>query len=113
MKFFIDTANIDQIREAASTGIIDGVTTNPSLLAREEGSYRDILKEICSIVSGPVSAEVTALDAEGPAVKQRLDECEHKQQHASDPEIKRVERHQAFGEIEDKFEMDVSSVKKP
>ena len=46
MKFFIDTANIEQIREAASTGIIDGVTTNPTLLSREEGSYRDILKEI-------------------------------------------------------------------
>jgi len=65
MKFFLDTANIDQIREAATLGIVDGVTTNPTLLSREEGSYRDILKEICSIVSGPVSAEVTALDAEG------------------------------------------------
>jgi len=74
MKFFIDTANIEQIREAASTGIIDGVTTNPTLLSREEGSYRDILKEICSIVSGPVSAEVTSLDAEG-MVKEGKELC--------------------------------------
>lgn len=65
MKFFIDTANIEQIREAASLGILDGVTTNPTLLSREKGSFRGILKEICSIVPGPVSAEVVALDAEG------------------------------------------------
>jgi transaldolase len=67
MKFFIDTANVDEIREAASLGLLDGVTTNPSLLSREagKGSFSDILKEICSIVPGPVSAEVVALDAEG------------------------------------------------
>lgn len=65
MKFFIDTANIEDIREAASLGIIDGVTTNPTLLSREKGTYKDILKEICSILPGPVSAEVVSLDAEG------------------------------------------------
>jgi transaldolase len=65
MKFFLDTANIEQIREAASLGIVDGVTTNPTLLSRETGTYRDVLKEICSIVSGPVSAEVVSQDAEG------------------------------------------------
>jgi len=65
MKFFIDTANISEIREAAALGIIDGVTTNPTLLSKEKGTYKDILKEICSIVPGPVSAEVVSLDAEG------------------------------------------------
>lgn len=67
MKFFLDTANVDEIREAASWGMVDGVTTNPTLLAREreKGSFRDILREICSIVHGPVTAEVVSLDAEG------------------------------------------------
>ncbi len=65
MKFFIDTANLDEIREASAMGVLDGVTTNPSLMAREEGEPREILAEICRIVPGPVSAEVIALDAEG------------------------------------------------
>lgn len=65
MKFFVDTANIPEIRELAEMGIIDGVTTNPSLVAREKGSYDDMLREICDIVDGPISAEVTALDVEG------------------------------------------------
>jgi transaldolase len=67
MKFFIDTANVDEIREAAALGLLDGVTTNPSLLAREadKGTVTETLKEICSIVPGPVSAEVVSLDAEG------------------------------------------------
>jgi transaldolase len=65
MKFFIDTANLADIREAASLGIIDGVTTNPTLLSKEKGSYKELLKEICSIVQGPVSAEVVSLEAEG------------------------------------------------
>jgi transaldolase len=65
MKFFIDTASVSEIQEAASVGLLDGVTTNPSLLAKESGSPREILKEICKIVEGPVSAEVTALDHEG------------------------------------------------
>ena len=65
MKFFIDTANIDEIKEAASIGILDGVTTNPSLISREEGHPTDILKQICQIVDGPISAEVVALDWEG------------------------------------------------
>lgn len=65
MKFFIDTANIDEIREAASLGIVDGVTTNPSLVAKEGRSFHDVVREIASIVDGPISAEVTALDAPG------------------------------------------------
>lgn len=66
MKFFIDTANIDEIAEAASLGIIDGVTTNPTLLAKEKGrgDFRAILKQICEIVKGPVSAEVVGTDVE-------------------------------------------------
>ncbi|MBN2424575.1 MAG: fructose-6-phosphate aldolase [Calditrichaceae bacterium] len=65
MKFFIDTANIDEIKEAASIGILDGVTTNPTLVSREKGKPVDIYKQICEIVDGPVSAEVIALDWEG------------------------------------------------
>lgn len=65
MKFFIDTANIDQIREAAALGVLDGVTTNPSLVAKEQGKFEDIIREICEIVDGPISAEVVAVDHEG------------------------------------------------
>jgi transaldolase len=60
MKIFVDTANVKEIREAQAMGILDGVTTNPSLLSKESGDFRDILKEICSIVPGPVSAEVVS-----------------------------------------------------
>jgi transaldolase len=62
MKFFIDTAEIKDIRELAATGLVDGVTTNPSLVAKSGRQFVDVIKEICSIVSGPVSAEVTATD---------------------------------------------------
>jgi transaldolase len=62
MKFFIDTAEIKDIRELAATGLVDGVTTNPSLVAKSGRQFVDVIKEICSIISGPVSAEVTATD---------------------------------------------------
>jgi len=65
MKFFIDTANVGEIKKAAELGVLDGVTTNPSLLAKEDGNFRDILTRICEIVNGPISAEVTAIDVEG------------------------------------------------
>jgi transaldolase len=65
MKIFLDTADIEEIRIAARWGILDGVTTNPSLYAKVGGSYEDILKEICRITSGPVSAEVVAEDIDG------------------------------------------------
>jgi transaldolase len=65
MKIFLDTANVEEIREAATLGLVDGVTTNPSLLAKEKAPYREVLSEICSIVEGPVSAEVVATDAPG------------------------------------------------
>lgn len=65
MKFFIDTANIDEIREANALGVLDGVTTNPSLVAKEGVSFHDRLQEITNEVSGSVSAEVIAEDAEG------------------------------------------------
>jgi len=65
MKLFIDTANLDQIKEAQSWGLLDGVTTNPTLLSREKGNFRDILHSICEIVDGPVSGEVVSLDSEG------------------------------------------------
>lgn len=64
MEFFIDTANLDQIKEMKELGIIDGVTTNPTLLAREGADPEDQLKKICEIVKGPVSAEVIALKSE-------------------------------------------------
>ena len=65
MKLFIDTGNIKDIETLAALGIIDGVTTNPSLLAKEPGDYRQNLKKICDIVKGPVSGEVTATDFAG------------------------------------------------
>ena len=65
MKLFVDTANVKEIEALAALGILDGVTTNPSLLARESGDYRQILGQMCQIVQGPVSAEVVATDTEG------------------------------------------------
>lgn len=65
MKFFIDTANIAEIREAASMGVLDGVTTNPSLVAKEGKDFRKLLEEICAIVDGPISAEVISTDFDG------------------------------------------------
>jgi len=65
VKIFIDTANVDEIREAATLGILDGVTTNPSLIAREGKDFHSVLREIVSIVNGPISAEVTATDRDG------------------------------------------------
>ena len=67
MKFYIDTANVDEIRKANDMGIIAGVTTNPSLIAKEGRDYAETLKEITSIVDGPISGEVkaTTLDAAG------------------------------------------------
>lgn len=62
MKFFIDTGNIKEIRQAAELAILDGVTTNPSLIAKESKPFKEAILEICSIVNGPVSAEVTALE---------------------------------------------------
>lgn len=62
MKIFLDTANLDEIREAAGLGLIDGVTTNPSLVAKENRSFHEILKEVCKLVKGSVSAEVVSLD---------------------------------------------------
>jgi len=65
MKLFLDTGNLKEIETYVALGIIDGVTTNPSLLARERGDYQQILKDICRVVRGPVSAEVLATDAAG------------------------------------------------
>lgn len=65
MKIFIDTANIEQIKKAKEMGILDGVTTNPTLISKENRDFIELLKEICSIVDGPISAEVISLDYEG------------------------------------------------
>ena len=65
MKFFIDTANIEEIKKAVALGMVDGVTTNPSLIARENRPFEELLHEICELVDGPVNGEVISLDAEG------------------------------------------------
>ena len=64
MKFFVDTADVEEIRALSEIGLIDGVTTNPSLIAKSGRNFLEVVEEICDIQSGPVSAEVTALDAE-------------------------------------------------
>jgi transaldolase len=65
MKIFIDTANLNEIRDAAAMGLVDGVTTNPTLVAKEGRPFRQVIEEICQIVDGPISAEVTAVECEG------------------------------------------------
>lgn len=65
MKFFVDTADVDEIKRLNDTGLVDGVTTNPSLVAKSGRDFIDVVKEICALVDGPVSAEVTATDADG------------------------------------------------
>lgn len=75
MKFFVDTANIAEIREAASLGVLDGVTTNPSLVAKEGKPFKQTIVEICEIANGPVSTEVIATDASGM--------CKEAQEYAS------------------------------
>lgn len=71
MKFFIDTANLEEIQKGLDMGMVDGVTTNPSLIAREDKPFEEIITEICKIVEGPVSAEVVSLDAEGMLTEAR------------------------------------------
>jgi transaldolase len=65
MKFFVDTADVAEIKELAATGLLDGVTTNPTLVAKAGRDFKDIVKEICTVVPGPVSAEVAATDYDG------------------------------------------------
>ena len=65
MKFFIDTANIEEIKKANALGLLDGVTTNPTLVSKEDRDFRELITEICRIVDGPVSAEVVSTDTEG------------------------------------------------
>lgn len=65
MKFFLDTANIEEIRDAASTGVLDGITTNPTLISKEGNTFEDQLLKICALVNGPVSAETVSRDAGG------------------------------------------------
>ncbi len=69
MKFYLDTANVKEIHEAASLGLIDGVTTNPSLVAKEGRSFKDVIHEICSLIDGPISAEVVSVEAD-PMIKE-------------------------------------------
>ncbi|MEW5806928.1 MAG: fructose-6-phosphate aldolase [Acidobacteriota bacterium] len=71
MKFFIDTADLKEIREAEKLGILDGVTTNPTLVAKTGCKFEDIIRDICSIVDGPISAEVLSLDVDGMVAEAR------------------------------------------
>jgi len=71
MKFFIDTANIEEITKANKLGVLDGVTTNPTLVAKEGRKFEELIKEICRIVDGPVSAEVVSIEAEGMVTEAR------------------------------------------
>ncbi|MBT3792368.1 MAG: fructose-6-phosphate aldolase [Rhodospirillales bacterium] len=72
MKFFIDTADINEIRDLVATGLVDGATTNPSLIAKAGGDFKETIAEICGIVDGPVSAEVAALDSKTMIAEGRL-----------------------------------------
>lgn len=71
MKFFIDTANMGEIKQAVALGMVDGVTTNPSLIAKEDKPFEELLLEICELVDGPVSAEVVSLEADGMVAEGR------------------------------------------
>ncbi len=71
MKFFIDTANINEIKQGLDMGMVDGVTTNPSLIAKENKPFEEIIKEICKIVDGPISAEVVSLECDGMLAEAR------------------------------------------
>ena len=71
MEFFLDTADVDEIREIAAWGILDGVTTNPSLIKKSGRDFKEVVREIAGICSGPISAEVTAMDTEGMLVQAR------------------------------------------
>ena len=71
MKFFIDTANIEEIKKGLALGMVDGVTTNPSLIAKEQRPFTTILEDICNLVDGPISAEVVSLEADGMVAEAR------------------------------------------
>lgn len=71
MQFFIDTADVNEIKEAAALGLLDGVTTNPSLIARTGRPFKEVIAEICTLVDGPISAEVISLDTEGMLAEAR------------------------------------------
>ena len=75
MKFFLDTANIEEIREVMSWGVLDGVTTNPSLVSKENRDFKTLLLEICSVVNGPVSAEVISTTADEMIMEGRALAC--------------------------------------
>lgn len=71
MKIFLDTANVKEIQEAANMGLLDGVTTNPSLVVKEGRSFREVIQEICQIVDGPISAEVVSVEADAMVTEGR------------------------------------------
>lgn len=80
MKLFVDTANVDEIRQANDMGVICGVTTNPSLIAKEGRDFVEVVKEITTIVDGPISAEVISLEAD-KMVEEAKTSCSYQQEH--------------------------------
>ena len=98
MKFFIDTADVEAIAALAATGMVDGVTTNPSLVAKSGHDFKTLIGDICALVAGPVSAEVTALEAD--AMLEEADEllgnCQ-KCLYQSAADMGRAARHAQFG----------------
>ena len=76
MKFFIDSADTEAIAELAATGMVDGVTTNPSLVAKSGRDFKQLVGEICTLTDGPVSAEVTALEADAMLNKKKKNNCQ-------------------------------------
>ena len=99
MRIFLDTANIDEIRQGVRWGVVHGITTNPSLVAKEGTNFRDRVLEICDIVDGPVSAEVTATDAEGMIEQGEGHQYLAPERGGEDPHhSRRLDRHQgAYG----------------
>jgi transaldolase len=93
MKFFIDTANIEEIKEANAMGMVDGVTTNPSLIAKEGGDFEEIITEICRIVDGPISAEVISLETDGMVGGTRTGQNSRQYRHQSSHDHRWPEGH--------------------
>ncbi len=108
MLLFLDTANLDEIREIAEWGVLGGVTTNPTLVVKEHQDFKKLVKDICKIVSGPVSAEVTATDTEGMVKEGRdiatwAENCIVKLQSIQDAGFSSLDRFRAgeiFGRLE-------------
>ena len=111
MKLFIDSGNLKEIEDLVPLGIIDGITTNPSLLAKEPGDYKEILKKICQIVKGPTSAEVVATDAEG-MIREGRELAAIDRAETPDRDITRADADRAEDEEDDAFPRDADALRR-